>query len=424
MASPATELLAAIQMVADNLNLRESGAATSGTAGGVDLICASWPFKNASANANNNKYLNDEQKVTSGTTNLGALRGIITYDPATGKFTPSSVWPAAITTETFDIYKREVRYNDIKSAINQALRERRYEGLWPLTLIPDGDFEASSTSAWGTAVNATFTKVATAGNLLRGAQAGRILNTGANGYLPSAAMMVVPSDSYYLEAKVRAAVGTAKLIAWDNTNSAEITSETWANQGWGKISYTFTLPSTCESLVIRPGGVGASDDSYWDDVILRRTGAREVALPDWIVDPGQVLDLYCASGGGSDVFDEDLYQLKHYNILPDAGNPLNMYKIAPFTGVSGPLWIRARKAYAELSADTDTTIMPANWLTTAATYQLLERLVNRHPGQEAVAWKIEQNKWAERTVRLDRHYMPPEMRIEWDTVPNVPTSVL
>ncbi len=425
MASPTTTLLAAVEAVALNLGLLEQGTATSGAAAGATLVCASWPFLNASANANSSKYLSDEIKLTSGVAALlGNLRGIITYAASTGTFTPSSAFgaPTAITTETFDIYKRGVRYNDIKGAINQALRERRYEGLWPLTMLADGDFEASGTTAWGTASGCTFTKVATAGNLLRGAQAGKIVNSGAGGYLPSAALTVVPGDSYCLEAKVRAAVGTASLIAYDSSNSVAITTETWDKQGWGKISFTFTLPSTCESLTVRLAGTGASDDCYWDDVILRRTGSREVALPDWVVDPAQVMDLYTSSGG-SDDFDEDLYSLKHYNVLPDAGNPLNMYKIAPVAGVSGPLWIRARKAYAELSADTDTTIMPVNWLTAAATYQLLERLVNRHPGQETIAWKAESSKWARRTNALDRHYLPVEMRIEWGVPPNVPTSV-
>ena len=426
MASPTLTYLAAVQAVADNLNLRENGTATSGAAAGATLVAASWPFLNAASNANSNKYLGDEQKVTSGTTNLGALRGIITYAPSTGTFTPSSAWPAQITTETFDIYKRGVRYADIQAAINHALRERRYEAIWPLTLVTDGDFETSGTSAWGTAVNAALTKVATAGNLLRGAQAGRVLNSSANGYLPSAAMTVVPGDTYYLEAKVRAAVGTATLIAYDNTNSATIDSEDWANLGWGKISFTFSLPSTCESLVIRLRGTGASDDCYWDDVILRRDGAREVSLPDWVVDPGQVLDVYRGSGfsTGNDGFDEDLYSIKRYSVLPDAGNPLALYKIQTHSLVNGPLWIRARKAFSELSADTDTTIMPRNWLVTAATYQLLERLVNRSPGQETVAWKAEMVKWRQRTVALDRHFMPPELRIEWGTPPDVPRSVI
>mgnify|MGYP001562264786 FL=1 len=68
--------------------------------------------------------------------------------------------------------------------------------------------------------------------------------------------------------------------------------------------------------------------------------------------------------------------------------------------------------------------MPRNWLITAATYQLLERLVNRSPGQETVAWKAESAKWRERTAAMDWHFMPPEMRIEWGTPPNVPRSVI
>src|SRR3990172_617157 len=60
--------------------------------------------------------------------------------------------------------------------INQVLESLRYKRLGMLTLVTDGDMDASGTSNW-TASNVTHSKITAAANISFGTQSMRVLNT-------------------------------------------------------------------------------------------------------------------------------------------------------------------------------------------------------------------------------------------------------
>lgn len=423
MAVPTTTLLTIVQSVADNLQVRESGIATGGTTG--TLICASYPYKTSASDVDENEYVHDEIRPNAGAAGaIGVAKDIKTYAAATGTFTPGSDWAAApADTNTFDIFRRGITFSKIKDAVNKALRRMQYVAIYPLSLVTDGDMETSGTGSW-TAADTTHTKVVNETYLMRGTQASKLVNTGANGCIKSASINVESNTSYYLESIVRAGVGQAKLIAYDVTNSADIDSDTWDYIGPGKISFTFQVPSTCEQIAIWLSGVGASDETYWDNVINLRVGSTVLPLPDWITQPSQVQRVL--EDRGRDVHDEgDFREVEWWRLNPDTRSPLATYNLQLGDTISGPIWIQASRPFAALSADTDTTYCDREWIEEAATVMLLKDLVNRSPGWDTRAWKEELKVRARNLAVLNANHMPEiKMSFGFTDSPRTPVPVV
>jgi hypothetical protein len=404
---PSRTLLQIVQAVADKLAIRESGTATGGTTG--TLVANAYPFYTARTDANTVQYANAEIRPTSGT-EAGNARDISAWAPTTGTFTVGKAWATGpANNDTFDIYLRGVRYDQIKAATNRALRERKYVTMTPLTLVPDGDMESSGVTSWGTASNTTATKVSTAGNLYRGTYSLFCNNSDANGYLPSAEIPVTESDQYNIEAVCKQTIGTAKLIVYDATNSVEIENEGTEDEGleWAKIAYTFNVPSGCKKIVVRLLGEEANADIYWDNVILLRSGATEIALPDWITEPSQVLGVKRQTVGYERADMDTFVDVRWYNVVADMSNPLNMYRLHVSPRTYEAMWLVASKPYSELATDSATTTMQREWLELAALVNLLEDLKNRAPNREQQQWEKEYERKRRVLAAWDARRMPP-----------------
>jgi hypothetical protein len=331
---------------------------------------------------------------------------IVSYAPSTGSFGVSPNFSAIPANTTyFDIFKRGIKYTDIKSAVNSALGKLRYRTVAPLTLVTDGDMESSGVTSW-TASNTTISKVATTGNLMRGTLSGRTVNSSANGYAQSNTIKCRGGDTYYIGVRTKAAIGTAKLVAYDVTNSAEITSDTWAGAEWEVLYLTATTPSTCEGLAVRLQGVESNADCNWDDVIVLRTGTNEVALPTWITDYRQVISIN--HGHATYRYDEEnMSGFLAVKYIPDESNPLNPWKVWLEPGIGGPVWITARRPYSTLATDAATTFCDKETIVLGGCVELLENLKNRAPGQETQQWnKIYENLKKQLRQRVMNQYRP------------------
>lgn len=371
--------------------LRESGVATGGSA--TTLVAATYPFLSSRTDGSNRMYegaeLYIEEAGYAGTPNPN---DIASYVRSTGTFTVGNSYAteSPASADDFSIFLRGVRRQQIKDAINLVLRNAHFLTWAPLSFVVDGDMDTAGTSDW-TATNATHTKV-TNTNLRHGPQASRVLATAANGQIASTAILVDPTYArdWYVTALVRAQVGTARLIAYDNTNAANITTQDWTNQGWGRIGFQFQLPATCESLLIVLRSVANSDDCYWDDVCAYPLGVSEFPLPSWVIRRDQVLDV--RDGMDTSPADRaDEMRTRHipYVIQDDFSNPNSQHKLVfpDYTTGTGPLWLRAHRQYPALSADADTTFMDREHLVLAAEVALLEKLIARPASEEVTAWK-------------------------------------
>lgn len=311
--------------------------------------------------------------------NVGEVRRLKAeggYSPSTNTLTWNRAMSnATTTTMTAGVYlgvppTRQGLERGLDEYINDVLRSLRYRDYALLTLVTDGDMETSGVTNW-TASNSTLTKSTTAGYVFQGKQALRVVNSAANGYARSALIPVTETQTFCCLADVRVSSGTAKLQLYDETNSAEIDSVTTAElrRGYLWIDNT-TIPTDCKQVSVRLIGTGASDDIYWDNVSLRNNNATEMDLPSWFLDKKWLEELVYTYGGNTEQ-DNDLYfaderyeNVVHYRRVLDAIEAANPFKVEfrPRPPSSSHLFARCLRPYAELSADSDTTMANQDWV--------------------------------------------------------------
>lgn len=398
----ATSLLTLVTAIAKNLSLARAGSLTAAST--TALTAASYPWKTNRADASVELFEGVEIYDTqSGATASPNPNGVSAYAPSTGIFTPSvtySVAPGA--TDTFLMFHRGVLVGEVKDAINKALRERRYVTRTPLTLVTDGDMEESGVTHW-TGVNATPTKISTAGSTFRGKQVLHVVASATDGYVKSDSISADPTNAgdWYAQVKVLNSNDSAYLIAYDVTNSAIIaTSDAWTGAAPGTLELEFTLPDTCRQFHFRLQVATNAKVADFDDLMAFPKEVSDIPLPSWVERPGQVRYLLSSEIG------EDRGDLREGNeytgwwdVEEDGSNPNSPCHLILDPSANGPLWLVASKPYAELTADSDTTLMDRQWLELAASSALLEALSAR-PGEKAIDWG---KRW-ERASKLLRKW--------------------
>lgn len=412
MAVSTRTLLQLYTAVADLLALRESGTLTAATT--TALTSAAWPFQTNRTDVSTKKYEGVEVYLEAAAANVTPNpNGVSVYAPSTGVFTPAVTYANAPGgTLAFDLFLRGCTRQWIIDAINETLRNIYYETRAPLTLVTDGDMETSGVGSW-TASNATLSKVATAGNFEDGTQGLRVLATAATGYAQSATILVDPdlSPTWRVRVRVRADIGTARLIAYDVTNSANIDTVDWTSRGAGVINLQFALPTTCEALAFRLMGVANADDCYFDNCLAAPQSFSEFQLPEWVVSADQVRHVYWAPWETAETNRADQRQLTRlggWRVLPDASNPIGMFTLDLGALTTGLLYVEALRPYSALTLDADTTFCPRELLELGASVKLLERLVTMAPSQNVMEWK--KLLYGERSVDGVRN---PGKRAEW-----------
>lgn len=421
MAVSSRTYLQLIQEVAERLGALDQGTLTAATTS--LLTINNYPFKTGRTAASDKKYEGCEIYSTqSGTAASPNPNGIASYDASGGTFVPSFTYttqPGA--TDTVDIHKKGITRDMLKKAINRALRNLYYRTLAPLSLLADADMELSATTSWGTVSNATFTKNTTAGDLIYGERVGNVANSAVNGYLPSASIDVDPEATYFIQADLRVTSGTANLIAYDETNSANIDYEEYDEYDWTRLAFTFTIPATCKQITIRLAGEEAAADVDWDNVILLKSGAKQVPLPDYITEIGQLRRVLTCTGQDY-AEQDDLYEYFWWNVKADMMGPNQRFFLALDPGISnGPIYLDVLRPYAELTADTDTTVCDRELLVLQAKYELLRDLIQGAPGRDISSWKQELAA-TRRELKAEGHkqLLAPYFKMGFSTPPITP----
>jgi hypothetical protein len=329
---------------------------------------------------------------TSGTESGNTRRVTSTgFAPASGTLTVTPAWASGPSAgHTFEVYGH-LQPEVMHDCINRTLRRIHHPHLFPLTLVTDGDMEASGTSSW-TASNSSLAKNTTAANILSGggAQALSVTTTSANGYGASAAIPVEEEAGYFVRASFRdvAAGTTPKLVVYDATNSAEINSETWVTGGNGAIEISFDTPDACRAINLRLQVVENSKVVYWDNVVLLENGRSIYPLPSSILNPeAEIIEVYHATGDERPTHQRVEIPWTDWEVLPDFVGA-NQFAIVLTGGTrNGPVWVHARRRYDELSADTGTTAADLDWVVSGALVESYTILKQSAPGHDVDFWK-------------------------------------
>ena len=344
------------------------------------------------------------------------------YNPATGQITLLPVLadfvPAAA--DTAEVWLQELGHTKrIDEIIDLALTEDC--GAWVpfvLTRVTDGDMETASAdiaTSWKASSTGTVSKVAASFPHRFARQALRLANAGAAEYAypyGSAAVYinVVPGDTYRLDVLVRAAVSTATIVIYDQTNGAAITLDSTATdttqKAWMRLYSTFTIPSGCYQIAPRLTGTLATADVYWTALSIVRHGDTRISLPTRITHMNNIGKVYQRLGTQVDEFyrGEDI----EYDI-EQVENGFELILPSGCLGGAYPVYAEEWKNYASLSTDTATTTCDEEYVVAHVCRRLFQRLWlgeerNRSGSDWANKWDRPLKEWRATAIAMDEKH--------------------
>ena len=284
--------------------------------------------------------------------------------------------PASLTNgDTFDILFRPWRFEDIDTYIDQARAEYIPEKLLlPLTAFTDGDMMATSpTTDWGTAVNATPTKVAATFPL--GLRVLRVTASANDGFALTNDLPVEENKSYYLEVTgmiastgVAADAGTFQLIDVTNSN-ASITLDNSAIDRFEPevLANSVTVPSGCEQVHVRFACTLSGDIIDWSNLIIYKNGTREFIVQDR-AEIDRLGKLFVMEG--TTWHTRRPVEIGHDLQLLDAG----IWEYRTHAPISGrALFYEEFSKRGALSSDTDVSSAPKEEVAAVAAWLMLEQ---------------------------------------------------
>lgn len=357
------------------------GTATGGAGGGAYLIDTTTLQSSQFSDENDvGAWLRIEYDAGGSSAAPEAeIRPINEYSPGEGKYTLSPRFSAAVASgDRYQVW-RYIHPQVVLDTLDQVMKEDVWVPSWTLlTECPDGDMEQSHSTDW-TGTNATVTKVTT-GAAMVGRRWLSVVSTSAGGYAASATISVAPSRQYHVSALVRAnaASTTAKLVAYDATNGAEIKSVTSTRLHNTRLWLEFTTPATCNQLVIRLVNVEDAVTTFWDEVCVYGMDQNTLLLPWWVKNAAQVKGIFRLTPGtlGDGLWTPELFGALEPNLwdFQEDQGKLRLVKRRS-GGISGPRYILGtRNETAWDSENGETKRVDANFLAAALNFRLFNQL--------------------------------------------------
>lgn len=245
----------------------------------------------ANAYTNNREWKGFWIRMVSGTAlNLGAIRQVQSYTPASGTLTVSPVLPAATADgDQYEIWGTTMEPFVVLNMLNRVtstygLGLQTYSVL---SEVPDFDMEQPGTTAW-TSNNATLTKVEWDGIPgVWGKRAMDVLTTSAGGYAQSTAIRMRGGNSLCFSAVFTptdpTVTNTGFIQLVDAVTGALIQQYTTTSKSPTRLWQAVGNGSVNTNLVyIRFGSLEDGVTGRWDDIVLQDMQARDIALPWWM----------------------------------------------------------------------------------------------------------------------------------------------
>lgn len=297
---------------------------------------------------------------------------------------------AVAASDTGEVWHRHLQHIDrVNECISRADNEFCHRWvLTPLTMLLDGDMEKTAYGDWTAGDSATLAKTASSeGWPIR--QYLTVTNAANAGYAYQDVQVVADEQFSLVVLCAASAINThtAKVIAYDQTNSAAITlsgDEGTAETGKALqiLRNTFTIPTDCVVLRVELGVDAAADDVLFGWAALTRRNVNEVVLPDRVKDAASVGRVFQAVRTTSDPYEPPnswaLQEIQGVEKLSTRGTGGVTLRF-PGTLGDGLYFYEEWQGYPELTADTDTTEAPLKWLVDEAArecYELADRQWN------------------------------------------------
>ena len=386
--TPASETLPTIKGFTRNeimkLILRILGG-EYGVATGGDTNYLDDTTKLKSSQYSSDEWVSAWLRISKDTSSLGSaienvISSVTTYDPTTnGRLNLSPSYSIAIAAgDEYELH-RDPHPRVITDIIDECLANLVPSPCWSLlSELPDFDMEQDNTTDWASS-NATVTKTTT--NPISGVRSLSVVTTAANGYARAQLMNVEPGKQYYVSAAFRcsAASTTAKLIAYDETNSAAIESKSAARLQNSRLWFQFTTPATCYQISIRMSNVENSVTTIWDDAVLYALDSRTISLPWWVKNPNQVKGVFGAINYAiaTDLLDEESGELDPRWDVLESSFGAGKLKLRTRTGtMNKPLFIYGVRYHTAFANDNvDVKLLDENLFLNCVMYKIFEYMV-------------------------------------------------
>ncbi len=380
--------LSLIAEISDEIGDLVAGTLSGGTTTtGIDADGVTTYGAPISAGDDENRFLNAWLYVNAGT-HIGVERVISSYTPSTHTFSVAdAVTGSYDSTDVYEIHSRMSRTEKV-SVLNTVLTQyvwRRCEQ--PLTLILDGDMEASGVTAW-TAGGATLTKEASTGAYVAGGtQSLKLVSTTSGASAQSTAIPANPGETYYCQVFVKGITAGSALTLqpYDVTGSADITLsgqktsiQTDVDGGeWWRLEGTFIVPDGCFSVAVRLQEAASGKTSYWDDLIVTNSRNVELPLPSWIQSDKHFEWVYVRDRLAP--WAAIPRPVRNCEIIFDSTRTGGQTVLVSREAAGQPLYVVGKRYYEALATDAATTTAPPKWVKARTKVEIYRRLLKMRP---------------------------------------------
>lgn len=339
------------------------------------------------------------------------------YSPSAGTITVSPTITTAATA-CLVAYDLTLEHWDwVVQAVNRAIANRA--GRWrktALTFVPDGDMQGATVADYWTAAANGTAAYATAQAFPAGSAAdvagpvglSRVVQLTSDGVGASSVtgngirtQLTTQNRAWYFKTAIRlvSGTGTASFVMRDNTNSADITLQivrgndalTLTTTTFGDFLIcegTFQVPATCAEIAPRLVLSALSMVAQMAPVILFPLDAMTFPLPNRIDSENFIGNFYygttLSNPGGieSIAFSEAITQGGATHHFDNQGDHLSVtFNFRP----TSPVYFDEYANDPALSAITDTTTLPLDYIADWAAYELLEFISRRKRTKEGTA---------------------------------------
>jgi len=282
---------------------------------------------------------------------------------------------------------------DILNAVNRILGSLKMDTYLPLTMVTDGDLEANNVTSWTSVGTPTVkAKVTTAANVLMGQRSLHVTTDTLSHGVTTAGIDVDENEQLLLSVAIQCPTGSVAVTLYDNTAGAAIKTVTVDERNWTEIRFQEAVPDNCESVTVRILSATASSDWYVGWVSLLSQQRYVYNLPSSVVDASDLdekIPVYAAPLGQQSEDSDSFMALA----TPFEPHPVeealrdylaaNSQRIVLATRPSfRPLFLKFRRAYPDLSADTDTTAVPEQAVVQGALQSLYYIMADKNPNQK------------------------------------------
>ncbi len=413
--STTTTLKTLIQDVAQKLWEGQDPIVLTATGGSVTTIAASsYAFTDAPTTKYSGVYVY-VATTTDGLAPQGEIRQVRSagFVGSTGTWTVSPAFSAAVESGDIIIFLYGLHRSDYVQCLNRGVTNCYVEAWLPLTLIADGDMESSGVASWSAVgTPTTRAKTATAANVLLGKRALSLASDATDEGATSVAVPVTAGEQLIFSAPISCPTGSVRAQLWDATNSAEIYGATVSQEAWTEVRFQAGVPATCKNVTIRFISKTASSTWYvgWAGLLSQERDYYRVpstmgetnfieevlALPQGY--PSTVGDSYI-------IFSEErLFPWPHGEPIKDYQGA-NSFTLSVATPSAYPLFVKFRRPETALSADSDTTSLPAEAVERTALHHLFKILAGR-PGRMAPYYAVQSNFYKADADALLRDFGP------------------